>query len=180
MTPALAAAVKNISTAAGNSLDSVTEMMTNREISQTLIGMAGLLEIKKGNHFKVRAYLKAADTISGLQAEVAQFVREGRFRDLPGIGPVIQRKVLEILDTGKLNAYETLKTEFPFGIPALLAVPGISARTVRRLYLESHITSPQELKDTLDQGKPLPPLGKMTPAEVGSLLETIMSGDGAQ
>lgn len=85
--------------------------MTNAEIAQIFRGLAELLRAKKDNIFKIRAYEKVARSIEGLDMPVAQLAAEGRLKEIDGAGEIIRKKINEILATGKLAAYEKLRTE---------------------------------------------------------------------
>ena len=87
--------------------------MTNAEISQVFIEIAELLRLKKDNIFKIRAYEKAARAIAELAVDVKQLVAEGKLREIPGVGEAINKKIIELVNTGKLDFYERLKAEFP-------------------------------------------------------------------
>lgn len=89
--------------------------MNNDEIAAVFRDVADLLEKKKENWFKIRAYRKAADSIETLPVPLGQLVTEDRLRDLPGIGEAINKKVMELLNTGRLEFYEKLKQEIPDG-----------------------------------------------------------------
>ena len=86
--------------------------MTNSEIAQVFLEIAELLRLKKDNIFKIRAYEKAAGAIEGLKIDVKQLVDEGKLREIPGVGEAINKKVIELISTGKLDFYERLKAEF--------------------------------------------------------------------
>ena len=86
--------------------------MTNSEIAQVFIDIAELLKLKKDNIFKIRAYEKAARAIGELPVDVKQLLIEGRLREIPGVGEAINKKVIELVTTGKLAFYERLKAEF--------------------------------------------------------------------
>ena len=73
--------------------------------------IADLLEQKKDNWFKIRAYRKAAGTIEGLPVPVEQLVAEGRLKEVPGIGEAINKKIAELVTTGRLEYLERLKAE---------------------------------------------------------------------
>jgi len=87
--------------------------MTNTEISQIFLEIAELLRLKKDNIFKIRAYEKAARAIEELPVDVGQLVAEDRLKEIPGVGEAINKKVIELVTTGKLDFYERLKAEFP-------------------------------------------------------------------
>ncbi len=85
--------------------------MTNAEIAKALVDIAGSLEIKGEIVFKIRAYRKAARSIEQLPDEVEQLAKEGKLREIPGVGEAIAKKITELVTTGKLQYYEKLKSE---------------------------------------------------------------------
>jgi DNA polymerase (family 10) len=89
--------------------------MKNSELARVFQDIADLLELKKENPFKIRAYRKVAGSIEELPVEVEQLVKEDRLREVPGVGEAIARKITELVTTGRLDFYEKLKAEFPEG-----------------------------------------------------------------
>ncbi len=87
--------------------------MTNAEISQIFLEIAELLKLKKDNIFKIRAYEKAAHAIEELSVGVEQLVVEGKLKEIPGVGEAINKKIIAVVTTGRLDYYERLKAEFP-------------------------------------------------------------------
>ncbi|MCR4393315.1 MAG: DNA polymerase/3'-5' exonuclease PolX [Dehalococcoidales bacterium] len=138
--------------------------MNNAEIVKILQDIADLLELKGENVFKVRAYQKAARSIEFLSEDVEKLVRENRLREVPGIGEAIEKKITELVNTGKLEYYEKLKAEFPEGIGSLLEIPGIGPRTALILTRELGITSVDELEKAIEDGRVarLPRMGEKT------------------
>jgi len=90
--------------------------MNNKEIARVFQDIADLLEKKKENWFKIRAYQKAVRSIEHLPVELEQLVAEDKLKEIPGVGEAIAKKITELVTTGKLDYYEKLKTEFPEGI----------------------------------------------------------------
>jgi len=87
--------------------------MNNKEVAGVFLDIADLLEQKKENWFKVRAYRRAAGSIEELPMPVEQLVNEGRLKEITGVGEAITKKITELLTTGRLEYYERLKSEFP-------------------------------------------------------------------
>ncbi len=128
--------------------------MKNSEIARVFHDMADLLELKGENVFKIRAYRRAAQVIEHLPKEMAVMLEHGEdFQKIPGVGDAIAKKSTELIETGKLEAYESLKHEFPEGITRLLEIPGIGPRTAHRLSSELKITSAEELEEAIKEGK---------------------------
>ena len=87
--------------------------MNNKQIARVFEDIADLLELKGDNPFKIRAYQKVVRSIEHLPVELEQLVREDRLKEVPGVGEAINKKITELVTTGKLDYYEKLKAEFP-------------------------------------------------------------------
>ena len=85
--------------------------MNNKEIAGVFQDIADLLELKKENVFKIRAYQKVVRSIEHLPVEVEQLVKEDRIKEIPVAGEAITKKITELVTTGRLEYYEKLKTE---------------------------------------------------------------------
>ena len=87
--------------------------MKNSEIARVFQDIADLLELKRENIFKIRAYQKVVRSVEHLPVEMEQLVAEDRLKEIPGVGEAITKKITELVTTGKLGYYEKLKAEFP-------------------------------------------------------------------
>ena len=87
--------------------------MNNKEIARVFTDIADLLELKKENPFKIRAYRRAVRSIEHLPVELEQLVAQDKLREVPGVGEAIAKKITELVTTGHLDYYEKLKSEFP-------------------------------------------------------------------
>ena len=94
----------------------MVDVMDNAEIAAVFRDIADLLEKKKENWFKIRAYRKAADSIEGLSVPVEQMVTEDSLKEISGVGEAITKKITELVTTGSLEYYERLKAELREGI----------------------------------------------------------------
>ena len=92
--------------------------MDNSEISAVFDDIAAMLELKKDNIFKIRAYRKVARSIEKLNTPVTELVGEGRLMEISGAGDAIMKKITELVNTGKLDFYEKLRAEFPERTPS--------------------------------------------------------------
>ncbi|MEE8374653.1 MAG: helix-hairpin-helix domain-containing protein [Dehalococcoidia bacterium] len=63
--------------------------MDNATVARILLDIAGLLERKRESHFKIWAYRQAAQRVEGLPVGIEQVMREGRLREIPGVGEAI-------------------------------------------------------------------------------------------
>ena len=80
-------------------------------------------------------------------------MKEGKLREIPGIGEAIAKKITELLTTGRLEAYEKLRSQFPEGISSLLAITGVGPKTVMRLYKELGISTVDDLEKAIVEGQ---------------------------
>jgi len=153
--------------------------MNNAAIAQVFRDMADLLELKEDNPFKIRAYQKAARTIETLPEELDQVMKEGRLREIPGIGEAISQKITDLLTTGRLEAYEKLRSEFPAGIVDLMTIPGVGPKTALRLSKELGISNVDELEKAIQEGKvaSLERLGGKTADNILRHIQTLRRKD---
>lgn len=80
--------------------------------------------------FKVRAYQRAAHTISYLTFPLVQAVEDGTdLKKMPDIGKAISDKIDKLLKTGRVSTYEKLVAELPDGVLTLMDVLGIGPKT---------------------------------------------------
>jgi len=127
--------------------------MNNVTIAGIFQDIADLLEIKGENKFKVRAYQRVARAIENFPQEVESIVKSGGDpKSIPGVGDAIARKISEIVETGKLQYYEDLKSEFPPGITGLLEITGIGPKTAKKLS-DLGINSTEELEKAIEDGR---------------------------
>ena len=93
--------------------------LTNAWVADRLALFAALLEVSEASSFAVRAYARAAELIRSAPTSVAQLVRAGRVRELRGIGPGIEAKLLELIETGEIAELRSLEAELD---PALIGL----------------------------------------------------------
>jgi len=85
--------------------------VTNLEIAHVFHEIANLLEKKKENWFKIRAYRKVAEEIEKSTVDLSQLADDNKLGEIPGVGEAIEKKITEMLTTGQLQFYEKLKAE---------------------------------------------------------------------
>lgn len=124
----------------------------NEELGRLFDEIAFWLEITGDNPFKIRSYAHAARVLSKLGEPVEALYRDGRLRELEGIGEAIEKKVGELLETGKLEYLEKLRARFPEGLLALSKLQGIGAKTIKHLYETLRVDSPEALRAACERG----------------------------
>ncbi len=134
------------------------------KVASILREMADLLSIKGENPFRIRAYEKAARTLEHLPGDMEALYKQGKLKDISGLGKGMLEKIATILNTGRLPAYEELKKEFPEGTRELLFISEIGPKTVKLLYEEEGVKNIEDLETFAKSGKlrDLPGMGAKT------------------
>jgi DNA polymerase (family X) len=115
--------------------------------------IAVLLDLKGENPFKSRAYQNAARALEGLTEPLEKVVAEQRLGEVKGIGESIQKKVVELLNTGKLTYYEELKAATPPGLVAMLDIPGLGPKKIKALHDQLGIATVEQLEAACQDGR---------------------------
>ncbi|MEK6525762.1 MAG: hypothetical protein AABZ22_02705, partial [Nitrospirota bacterium] len=119
---------------------------TNRAIAELFRSIADLLAVRRGNPHRIRAYRRAADSLSDLREDVTVVARRGELRHIPGIGRDLSGKIQEFLTTGTIQSYEELKTPLPPEIASWTTLPGLSDTVVQHLYFRLGIRTLTDLE----------------------------------
>jgi DNA polymerase (family X) len=130
-----------------------TLRMDKDQVVDVLTDIATLLELKGENPFKTRAYTNAARAIEGESEPLEKLVAENRLGEIPGVGEALQKKIAELVTTGKLAYYDELKASIPQGLREILTVPGLGPKKVKALYDQLGIDSIEKLEKACNEGK---------------------------
>jgi DNA polymerase (family X) len=144
----------------------------NPEIADRLDAFASLLELGDANPYTARAYRRAAETIRGAPSSVAELVRSGRARELRGIGPGIEARLGELVETGEIAELAELERELAPDLVGLGRYLGLSAKRSVELARALGIRSADELRAAAAAGRlrSVPGIGPKTEAR---LLEAL-------
>ena len=93
--------------------------MENAALAERLEALAALLDLNGSGYYTVRAYRRAAELIRSTPADVDALVRAGRVRELAGIGPGIEARLRELVETGELAELRELEEQ---ALPELVGV----------------------------------------------------------
>jgi DNA polymerase (family 10) len=99
----------------------------NGQIADRLEAFALLLELSEANPYTSRAYRRAAAGIRATPAPIAELVRSGRVRELRGIGPGIESRLRELLETGEIAELAELERELSPDLVGLGRYLGLTA-----------------------------------------------------
>jgi DNA polymerase (family X) len=144
----------------------------NRRIADRLEAFATLLELSEANPYTARAYRRAAETIRATPAPVAELVRSGRVRELRGIGPGIDARLRELIETGEIAELAELERDLAPALVGLGRYLGLSAKRSIEIARALGVRTPDELRAAAAAGRlqSVPGIGPKTEAR---LLEAL-------
>jgi len=124
--------------------------MRNAEIADALTELATLYELDGAIRYRVLAYREAARVIRQSPVSVEELARAGRATELPGVGKTLEGKIVTLLDTGEIPSAAKLKRKFPASLVEVTRVPGVGAKTARRLYDELGVSDLDDLREAAE------------------------------
>jgi DNA polymerase (family 10) len=118
--------------------------MDNAAIADNFSLLSKLMDIHGENSFKTKTYSIAAFNIEKLPAPLSETPRDKLFT-IKGIGDSIGKKVIEMLDTGKLTVLNDYLLKTPAGVVEMLNIKGIGPKKIHTVWKEMEIESLGEL-----------------------------------
>ncbi len=127
--------------------------MENAEIARVLKHFADLLEIKRGNQFRVRAYRNAARTVNTFPRSIDTALEEGEdLTKLHGIGEDMQGHIRDIAQTGTMPQYEELTAEVPESLIEIMNLEGMGPKRTAQLWQELGVRTLEGLQAAAESG----------------------------
>lgn len=127
--------------------------MTNDELADRLRDLHDFLVIAGYPEDHATRYLHIARALQKMPESVSEMRREGRLKELPGVGPLVQTYIKQILDDGVSEKELEFRSVAPPTVLELVRIPGLGAKTARRLFAEFGVHSLASLKIALDEGR---------------------------
>jgi DNA polymerase (family 10) len=140
----------------------------NGRIADRLDAFAALLELADANAYTARAYRRAAETIRSTPAPVAELVRDGRVRELRGIGRGIETRLRELVETGTIEELAELERDLAPALVGLGRYLGLSAGRSIEIARALEVRTPDELRAAAAAGRlrTVPGIGPKTEARI--------------
>jgi len=103
-------------------------------IAKILREIAAVLEIKNDTSFRISAFKRAAENIEKIPTtQLKNLWQKKQLQEIPGIGESLAKSLAELLKTGQVKEFNTLKKQVPQSIFSLITVPGIGPKKAYRL-----------------------------------------------
>jgi DNA polymerase (family 10) len=122
----------------------------NAEVAEHFDLLADLLELEGAESFRVLAYRRAATRMRETSASVAQLALAGRAKELQGIGKTIEEKIVQIVETGDIEALAKRRALVPPDVIAFMHLPGLGPKTAARIWRELDVTTLAGLKEAAE------------------------------
>lgn len=91
--------------------------------------------------------------IESLEQPIEEMAKQGKLREIPGVGEGIEKKILEIIETGTCKEYEQLKKQVPIKFEELKKVEGLGPKKIKFLYKKLNIRNLKDLEKAIKQHK---------------------------
>ena len=148
---------------------------TNAEIADRLSAFATLLELADTSPFAVRAYARAAELVRSSPASVAELVRTGRARDLRGVGPSIEAKLRELVETGEIAELDELERDVRPELVAYARLIGVSTGRMLAIAKALDLATVAEFREAVRGGRLLEVRG-IGPATDEAIRDAVARG----
>ncbi|KKL44816.1 hypothetical protein LCGC14_2361890, partial [marine sediment metagenome] len=147
--------------------------MKNAEVAAALDELADLYELDEAVVYRVVAYRRAARAARESAVSIELLAEHGRLTELEGIGKTIEQKIEALMATGEIPAAAKLKGKFPGELVKFMGLPGLGAKTARKIHEELGVTSLKQLRGAAEAGelRSIPGLGPKAEQNILEALE---------
>jgi DNA polymerase (family X) len=125
----------------------------NPAIAEALREYGALLELASADLYAARAFRRAAELVAATPVDVAALVRAGRARELRGIGPGIDARLRELVETGTIAELDELRRTVSPELAALGRLHGFGARRAIEIGAALGIRTAEELREAAAGGR---------------------------
>ncbi|GAB3919555.1 helix-hairpin-helix domain-containing protein [Larkinella terrae] len=126
--------------------------MSNTEIIDMLELTAKLMELHDVDAFKIRAFQSAAFNLDKTSEDLTKLSFPELIK-LPGVGKSVAGKVLQIIETGRLQDLDDLLAQTPEGVLEMFRIKGIGAKKIRVIWRDYGIDTLQDLRLACESGE---------------------------
>jgi DNA polymerase (family 10) len=127
----------------------------NDELATLFEEFADRLEAQ-GVEYKHRAYRRAAENVREYPEPVADLARDGgqaAVEEIDRVGEAIAAKVVEYVETGRIEELEELREELPVEMAELTSVEGVGPKSVGSLYRALGVRTLDDLESAARAGE---------------------------
>ena len=142
--------------------------ISNAEVADRLESFASLLDLSGAQPYASRAYRRAAEMIRETKAPIADLVRAGRARELRGIGPGIEARLRELVETGRIAELDELEREVAPELVGLGRLLGFGPKRATEIARALDVRTVDEFRAAAAEGRlaEVPGIGPKTEAKL--------------
>ncbi|MEP6616552.1 MAG: helix-hairpin-helix domain-containing protein [Ginsengibacter sp.] len=118
--------------------------MENYQVAEHFSLLGKLMDIHGENSFKAKFYAIASYNIDKLPEPLKE-ISADKIKTLPGIGDATGKKILELLQTGKMQLLDDLLEKTPPGVLEMLRVKGLGPKKISLIWKKMNIENIGEL-----------------------------------
>lgn len=154
-----------------------TTLQHNKELATIFRHMSDCYKyLGQNERFRAIAYDTASKTLSNMSEPVDIYGHDIKKLDqLKGVGERIAEKIIEYLDTGKIQTFEKLKQKVPYELLELMDIEGIGPASVRLLHDKLKANTKEDVVKAIEEGK-LKDLRGFTVKKIADLKRVLKSG----
>ena len=147
--------------------------LDNAEVADRLESLASVLDLAGASYYTARAYRRAAEMIRETKAPIADLVRKGRVRELRGIGPGIEARLRELVETGRIAELDELESEVSPELVGLGRFLGLGPKRAVEIGRALGVRTAEEFRAAAAMGRlaAVPGVGPKTEAKLLERLE---------
>src|SRR5690349_7996848 len=131
----------------------MTASPSNEEIASALAEYAALLELSGASGHAVRAFRRGAGLVRGTPLPIADLVRSGRVRELRGVGPGLERRMRELVETGRIAELDDLRQAISPELAAFGRMHGIAPGRLVAVGTALGVRTVAELRAAATEGR---------------------------
>lgn len=138
-----------------------------------LVTLTGLAE-GSPQSFKVRAYEKAGLSLESNGRDLTTLTM-AELLSIDGVGKATASKIIEFVETGKVEKLEALRAKYPPEFVELSRIPGLGPKTLMLVRSELGIENVEQLKQAIadEQLRSLPGLGATSEEKIAKSIERL-------
>jgi DNA polymerase (family 10) len=118
----------------------------NAAVAEQFELLADLLELEGADSFRVIAYRRAAQRMRESAGSIAELALAGRAKEISGIGKIIEEKIVQIVEKGKIDALADREERVPPDVVTFMRLPGLGPKSAAKLWRELGIETIAQLK----------------------------------
>ncbi len=154
-----------------------TRWHENDELSLKLLELHTFLIIADYPEDHATRYPWLAHYISRFPEPMSDLIAQDRLiEELPGAGKIMAKIIEDLLETGTTEKLEEFAGDTPRTVVELVPIPGMGAKTIKRLYEEVGVESLVSLRAAIDEGrlKGFKGIGKKTLEKIETYLDAAL------